>query len=264
MKSSTIVLEENGFPVELVSDRDIERSVAGGRLRPDSLITLVKTGEAPRTMRAAEFERLRPFFERSEMEISQPQPVPTGEALPYQEPLDGSDLNPLDEEPRSGGFSYGPGGGLRDNSARKTRTVYLRNNSAVRPDRQRTPDNDSPGALQYALAPLKRYAELSGRSSRREFWSFAALLFGLLFVAVVISGGSDAPTGAAFLALFALALVVPSFTVSVRRLHDFGVTGWVLLLSFIPYVGPFIILGLMCMPSQAAANAYGPKPQEGA
>ena len=60
-------------------------------------------------------------------------------------------------------------------------------------------------------------------------------------------------------AVTALALVVPGIAVGVRRLHDIGKSGWWMLISFIPYVGGFVLLYFMCKKS-AEDNEYGKKP----
>ena len=55
-----------------------------------------------------------------------------------------------------------------------------------------------------------------------------------------------------------LALLVPNFTVSVRRLHDTDKSGWFLLLVLVPYIGPIILLILFCWPGSSGDNRFGP------
>jgi uncharacterized membrane protein YhaH (DUF805 family) len=59
-----------------------------------------------------------------------------------------------------------------------------------------------------------------------------------------------------------LAVFVPSVAVGVRRLHDIGKSGWWLLIAFVPFVGPVILLVFNCMDSQPGANQWGPNPKE--
>ena len=61
-----------------------------------------------------------------------------------------------------------------------------------------------------------------------------------------------------FVGLFAL--VIPSLSVSVRRLHDTGKSGWMLLIMLIPCIGFILWLVWMIEDGQAHANAYGPVP----
>jgi len=105
-------------------------------------------------------------------------------------------------------------------------------------------------ATPLLLRPLARYADFQGRSRRAEFFSFLVVvwlitggLYGWLFYLVFTLFGKikiqAAPDPAMFsqLALagcltflFALALLVPTLAVQVRRLHDSNRSGWWLLL----------------------------------
>ncbi len=54
--------------------------------------------------------------------------------------------------------------------------------------------------------------------------------------------GSDFPiVGATVFGVFMLATLLPSFAVSIRRIHDIGLSGWFYLLILVPYVGSLII-----------------------
>jgi uncharacterized membrane protein YhaH (DUF805 family) len=48
--------------------------------------------------------------------------------------------------------------------------------------------------------------------------------------------------GAILVGLWGLALIVPIYAVTVRRLHDTNRSGWFILMGFIPYAGPIILL----------------------
>ncbi len=104
---------------------------------------------------------------------------------------------------------------------------------------------------------LQRYAEFSGRPSRSAFW-WATLANALIQVAIGIAGAATA--GVLFAALgglYALAILVPSCAVGVRRLHDTDRSGWWLLISFVPVIGSIWLLVLMCLPSTTGANRFG-------
>lgn len=125
----------------------------------------------------------------------------------------------------------------------------------------------------WALQPLKRYADFSGRSPRAEYWWFSLFQW-LCIIAVIIviiaaagaSAGTDGPPGAGFWISFALiglgilALVLPNLAVQVRRLHDQDLSGWFILLFFIPYLGWLIQLVFMCIGGTRGTNRYGPDP----
>lgn len=106
----------------------------------------------------------------------------------------------------------------------------------------------------WALRPLKRYAEFSGRSSRAEFWwfflfmmiiyiAFWVVLFGTMGMSAAASGNPNpvAMLGAfgalgIVMMLFYLVVLIPSIAVQVRRLHDTNRSGWWLGAFWLLYV----------------------------
>jgi uncharacterized membrane protein YhaH (DUF805 family) len=78
------------------------------------------------------------------------------------------------------------------------------------------------------LQPLRRYFQFSGRASRAEYWPFIGAAVAAYLVAGVVDvsrGGLDGAPSLAFLVL--LGLITPGYAVTFRRLHDRGVSGWV-------------------------------------
>jgi uncharacterized membrane protein YhaH (DUF805 family) len=59
------------------------------------------------------------------------------------------------------------------------------------------------------------------------------------------------------------ATMLPTWAVFVRRLHDVGLSGWLMLLAFVPLVGPLfvIIVGVQVQDSQPGPNRFGPNPK---
>ena len=89
-----------------------------------------------------------------------------------------------------------------------------------------------------------KYAEFNGRARRSEFWWFA--LFAVL-VAVGLGALSD---GLSF--AWAIAVLLPSLAVSVRRLRDAGFAWPMIFLGLIPFVGLIILIVLYAQPSIAS------------
>lgn len=128
--------------------------------------------------------------------------------------------------------------------------------------------------MEWMILPFRRYAEFSGRSQRMEYWMFTLLyvialfLFGGIMIAgAVASQDSENPgpvfwIGFSLLVLFLLGGLIPSIAVTVRRLHDQNLSGWMYLLSFIPYVGGFVIIVFMCIDGTPGDNRFGPDPKE--
>ncbi|WP_197412552.1 DUF805 domain-containing protein [Novosphingobium sp. Fuku2-ISO-50] len=130
--------------------------------------------------------------------------------------------------------------------------------------------------LTWMLLPYRRYAEFSGRSRRREYWSFMLFIW-LVYVALnVLFGRHEMVSGPGGMfvssglfggvgivgGLFSLFSLIPHLAVTVRRLHDQDRSGWLLLLGLIPFLGWFALLVLMCLEGTHGANSYGPDPKQ--
>jgi len=65
-----------------------------------------------------------------------------------------------------------------------------------------------------------------------------------------------------FYIIYLLAVLIPGLAVAVRRLHDVGKSGWMLLIAFIPIIGTIGLLILMVLDSKPGENQYGHNPKE--
>lgn len=122
--------------------------------------------------------------------------------------------------------------------------------------------------MNWFITALKKYAVFSGRSRRSEYWYF--ILFYLIIYIVLafidrVTGTFNAESGAGLLTgIFALALLIPSIAVSVRRLHDTDRSGWWLLIGFIPLIGAIVLIVFFVQDSGAGTNRFGPNPKAAA
>ena len=128
--------------------------------------------------------------------------------------------------------------------------------------------------MEWMLMPLKRYANFSGRSRRKEYWMFILFLVLASIALTLVLGmfslsegeeGSMLGLGgtAIILVLFYFAILIPSIAVQVRRFHDQDKSGWFVLLNLIPYLGGIIVLVFMCLEGTRGPNRYGPDPKGG-
>ena len=102
---------------------------------------------------------------------------------------------------------------------------------------------------------MEKYATFRGRATRAEFWYF--VLFHsilLMFSSFLYNGGTaDVYVGEVAMRLYWVAYVglfIPLISVTVRRLHDIGRSGWW-------YLAPFSWI-LCALESQKCDNEYGP------
>src|ERR1035438_1320758 len=125
--------------------------------------------------------------------------------------------------------------------------------------------------MEWYLMVWRRFAEFEGRSRRQEYWMFQ--LFNILAaLAMAALGAIGIAINQKFgiilffpFTLYWLAMIIPALAVSVRRLHDTGRSGWLLLLfvvlGLIPFVGiitAIVQIVFMCQDSVPGTNEYGP------
>jgi uncharacterized membrane protein YhaH (DUF805 family)/cold shock CspA family protein len=127
------------------------------------------------------------------------------------------------------------------------------------------------GYFQRALTV--NYASFRGRARRKEYWGY--FLFWIIALAVAcgaaaaldaalgnLDGSGAVPVVTIIVSvLFVLGTIIPSLGITVRRLHDIGLSGWFYLLVFVPSVGSLIIFVMTLIPSQKHDNKWGPVPQ---
>lgn len=110
---------------------------------------------------------------------------------------------------------------------------------------------------------FSKYVTFSGRAARSEFWYFTLFLVlaGIVFGVIdAIVFGTEPEDGQLFSAVFSLATILPSISVTVRRLHDGGRSGWWWWLWLIPLVGWIILLIWYIQKGTDGPNDYGPDP----
>jgi len=116
--------------------------------------------------------------------------------------------------------------------------------------------------MEWMFLPLKRYAEFSGRSRRKEYWMWVLFVvittLVLMFLDSVLGLGGRATStstygpggvgyganmhGGVLTSLFSLAILIPAIAVAVRRLHDTNRSGWWILMPALPYIAGIILL----------------------
>jgi len=113
---------------------------------------------------------------------------------------------------------------------------------------------------------FEKYTDFSGRATRSEFWSFSLFILlvaeCLKVVDATIAGESywsyDVIFGPAA-TIFTLLVLIPSFSVSVRRLHDINKSGWWVLINF-TVIGIIVLIYWGCQTSEEGSNSYGEDP----
>jgi uncharacterized membrane protein YhaH (DUF805 family) len=87
--------------------------------------------------------------------------------------------------------------------------------------------------LDLNIATLNKYFKIEGTASRREYWFFVLFTWlvslGASILDIVIPGNTLEN-------LASIALLIPSVTVAIRRMHDTDHSGWWLLFPIVNFV----------------------------
>ena len=123
------------------------------------------------------------------------------------------------------------------------------------------------GFMDAVRSCLSKYATISGRARRAEYWYFylaiiiAAIIAATLDVVVgVITFGLGAGI---FSIIVTLGIIIPSICVTIRRLHDQDRSGWWILIALVPAIGGIVLLVFMILRGTEGDNRFGPDPLAG-
>lgn len=139
---------------------------------------------------------------------------------------------------------------------------------------QAHPPRPSVGFVHAVKLFFKNYANFYGRASLTEYWwpwlamnIVFGILGGLMYIPLIgaaMAGGSDSDMTAALggvigfavlLVLAALAIMVPSISSAVRRLHDTGKSGYWYFISLVPF-GSIVLIVLCAMSADASGVRF--------
>jgi uncharacterized membrane protein YhaH (DUF805 family) len=135
--------------------------------------------------------------------------------------------------------------------------------------------------MNLLLRPWRHYADFRGRSRRLEYLLFVLTFYGAIFVmgivamgalgATIKAGGAPgadpvAPVIGTLALLWFAVCFLPGLALTVRRLHDLGISGWWLMIAFVPIIGQILAWLLMFIiifiPAPRGENQYGHDPRD--
>ena len=122
-----------------------------------------------------------------------------------------------------------------------------------------------------------KYFKFEGRARRSEFWYFKLTTYIINFIYITIAkiilaiandktdpneiekiDISDSTPLLVIAIIIGVIFIIPSISVSVRRLHDVGRQGETIFMGLIPLGGGIALLYLLCSDSMKESNEYGP------
>ncbi len=108
--------------------------------------------------------------------------------------------------------------------------------------------------MNWYVKVLKQYADFKGRARRKELWMFILfnmiITYGITFLSIII----EVPQLALVGTFYSLAVMIPTFAVWARRMHDTGNSAWLMLIPIYNFV-------LACTDSVPKVNKWGENPK---
>ena len=117
--------------------------------------------------------------------------------------------------------------------------------------------------IESFISVFVNWKNFSGRACRSEFWYFCLSVFLISFLlelVEVVSGIFNEEIGYGLLSLlFQIIVIIPSISVTSRRLQDRGISGW-WQLSYLIIIGLPVITILCMLPAKEDENKWGKNP----
>ncbi|WP_353943425.1 DUF805 domain-containing protein [Streptomyces sp. HUAS MG91] len=109
--------------------------------------------------------------------------------------------------------------------------------------------------MTWYFKALRNYFGFRGRASRKEYWMYMLFNLVILYALWGLGTALDQPV---YSFTYALAVTIPTVAAGVRRLHDAGHTGWLMLLVLVPLAGGIALIVLLAKESRPETNTYAP------
>jgi uncharacterized membrane protein YhaH (DUF805 family) len=103
----------------------------------------------------------------------------------------------------------------------------------------------------YKKVVFENYANFSGRARRSEYWYYHLANFIISAITMSIDKLLELKFGINL--LYGVVVFIPGLSVAVRRLHDIGKSGWILLISYIAIIicAVGLVLGMLTLGSSS-------------
>ena len=111
------------------------------------------------------------------------------------------------------------------------------------------------GFFEAVGSVLSKYFTFSGRALRSEYWFWNLFyILGAIPVSIIAGMGIEGPYF-----IYSLAIIIPTLSVTVRRLHDTDHSGWWALIGLIPF-GFILLLYWVIKKGDPSKNRFGKPP----
>lgn len=98
---------------------------------------------------------------------------------------------------------------------------------------------------------FRQWLDFHGKADRNTYWAIMATHLAVAWLVMIgcqIPGSGKWISGVIF--VYAVLTGIPTASLTVRRLHDVGKSGFWCGLYLIPWIGPILLFGLCCRKSK--------------
>jgi len=162
---------------------------------------------------------------------------------------------------------------LEKSQSEKAEAVKRAEEPNLAAEQRRQAARDEYEAVEVDKPPAIFSLSLVGRYGRLNYLNAGLLSFVVVFVIVLIwislminpnvNNVDQAAESSMILAMVGLLYSLVSLRFGILRLHDLNLSGWYLLLTFVPFIGGLFSLYLLFAPGNEDSNDYGYPPREG-
>ncbi len=110
----------------------------------------------------------------------------------------------------------------------------------------------------WYLDAWHNFGNFEDRSSRAAYWYFALVHLIISLMCLFLDVAFFRWPYPFLTTLYYLASFFPGLSLSVRRLHDRNISGWLILIGVVPILGTLILLYQFAQDSKPGDNRYGP------
>ena len=115
--------------------------------------------------------------------------------------------------------------------------------------------------MQWYWQAWRQYAEFHGRTSRQGFWMFFLIHVGISIFIITVEIGLG--LFSAIDISYSVLTLLPQLSITVRRLHDTGRSGYWALLIMMPLIGFIVLIIMLCEKGDSDDNTFGFSPLRG-
>jgi uncharacterized membrane protein YhaH (DUF805 family) len=111
---------------------------------------------------------------------------------------------------------------------------------------------------------FKKYFDFKSRSGRAEFWYYTLFIFIFTIITMLVDIfilNIPAEAAGPVNVIFSLITLIPSISVTARRLHDIGKSGWWQLIM-LTIIGIIPLIYWCCKKGDESRNKYGFNPYD--